>query len=138
MTTKFRAYGEDELPNLDFRATKDDAFMVAVSRLTAELGTDPHKPTIIIEEVRDPKLSDFFEFNDLISAMRERMSERIGNDDALTDDNITSLAASAMTSIKVSLDLASETTDLRIDGYLVVNKWRMERWWVKDPGNSDE
>lgn len=136
MTTMFRAYAEDELPNLELRTTKDEALMDAITRITAERGTAGHPPTIIVDEVREPTFSDFFDFRQLMSLMRESMADKIGNDDALTDDAIAKLSAQDDGYIAAALDDVASNTGLRIDGYIVVNRARAERWWVR--GSDDQ
>lgn len=125
----FRAYGEEELPNLLFKDNKGDAFDMAVNRLSEEAVVGGHPQKIIIEEVREPKLSDFFDFDDLASVMAENMQARIGNSDAFTDEAIAKLRAKNL--IGPHLDSIAKATEFRIDGYIVVNRFVIDEWWVK-------
>lgn len=133
---KFRAHGEEELPNLELRGTKDDAFLLAVNRLSEEAVVGEHPQKIVIEELREPKLSDFFDFAHLIGVMRESMASKIGNDDALTDDAVAMLRARNNGAIEETLDDIAELIELRFDGMIVINRWVIDRWWVKDTGDA--
>jgi len=131
MKTQFRAYAEDELPNIEFRSTGDEALIDAIGRATAERSLDGKYAAIIVEEVREATLSDFFDFDQLVSLMRESMQELIGNDDAFTEEAMAALRPWASAAIDDALDTAAEHADLRIDGFIVVSRQRAERWWIK-------
>lgn len=130
---KFRAYGEDELPNLEFRSTKEEALADAVARAVADGAMKlPHPPSIIVEEVRDANLSDFVDTMQIISAMRELMQEKIGNDDALSDGVVvSSLAASLRHTIEPAVDRMQQDLGVRIDGYIVISTHKSRDWHGK-------
>ena len=116
-TTLFRAFTEDELPHIQFRATRDEALADAVARLP-----EGNTESIIIQQVRAPALSDFYDFSDLVSMMRERMQGLIGNDDALSSAETNEAVAKLVDrDIRTALDAAAGLAALRIDGYIVVN-----------------
>lgn len=122
--SQFRAHAAFELPNLEFRKTKDEAVADAMERLKGSLEYGK-LPNIIVQEVIEPKLSDFFSSTDMVSAMRERMQGAIGNDDALSDpDTMLRIIHEAEPKINEALD----AIDIRIDGYLVVNTWTVKDW----------
>lgn len=119
-TPKFRAYEPDDLPHLEFASTKDEAIADALAR------SENTARELIVEQVRDPVLSDFLVPMDLISSLREAMAARIGNDDALSDGAVVErLLAAATEDITAVLDDAAERIDLRIDGFLVVQSWNV-------------
>lgn len=118
--SQYRAYAEGELPNLELRSTREEALQDAIIRLQEEHDAD--LPTIIIEKVRPAVLSDFFELRDTFGDLRERMSEAIGNDDALSDPvKLDALVEAAEGQVKSVLDMAAEHAGLRIDGLIVLH-----------------
>lgn len=129
-TSKFRAYTEDELPNLEFRGTKEEALADAVARAVADgLVRHPHPPDIIVEEVRDATLSDFLDASQVVSLMREVMQEKIGNDDALSDGAIsTGIATAIQTHVGPVLDATASDLGVRIDGYITISKYVSRNW----------
>lgn len=135
--SKFRAYGRDELPNLMFRDNKDAAILEAKDRLKDEAALAARTQSIIVEEVRDATLSDFFDFQQLLSLMREIMADKIGNDDALSEGEvIVRMENEASADIAKRLDEAADAVGVRIDGFIVVNRWVLQDWWVKRDGTD--
>lgn len=133
MSAKFRAYAEDELPNLEFRSTQEEALADAIARVSGERAlAGSHPPVIFVEEVREAKLSDFIEVGQIISLLRENMQEKIGNDDALSDAAVVSALSTAIApGLGALLDDDGGQPYLRIDGYIVLSRSRAERWWVQ-------
>lgn len=125
--SQFRAHAPYELPNMEFRSTKDEAVADAMARVYRK--GEP-VPDIIVQEVTEPNLGDFFSFDDMVSSMRERMAEKIGNDDALSDSNAVAMLMVNTEGLirEVLNDYYSESDDIRIDGYLVLNTWTVKDW----------
>jgi len=130
MTTKFRAYTEDELPNIEFRSTKEEALADAVARAVADGAMMlPHPPNIVVEEVREAFLTDFFDAGQLVSMMRESMQEMIGNDDALSEPS--KLIAELQSEIEPIIMHAANMAGIRIDGYITISKYTSRDWHGK-------
>ena len=134
--SKFRAYGEFELPNLLFTDTRDEAFVAATERLVGEaIAGNPQN--IIIEEVKEAEIGDFFDMSDLVSVMRERMAAKMGNDDVFTDENIAKLTAQDDGYLAECLNDVAHNAGVTVDGYIAISRARVENWWIRDPGDAD-
>lgn len=132
-TKKFRAYTEDELPNLEFRSTKEEALADAVARAIGD-GTMglPIPLGIIVEEVRDAVMMDFIDGSQIVSLVREAMQEKIGNDDALSDSAVAAAFAEGIERvIGGGINEVHVSSGARIDGYIVIAKYINRDWWGK-------
>ncbi len=128
MQNRFRAFGISELPNMEFRATADEAIQLAVERMI-ETKT---QETILVEQVRDPQLSDFCDPTQFVSLLRERMTEVIGNDDGLSDpETVGRVINEIIDKVHPVLDQLAFDTAVRIDGFVTINSERYENWWTK-------
>lgn len=131
--SQFRAYADYELPNLEFRSTKDEAVTDAIARIVSEVDfKGAARPDIIVEEVVEASLGDFFDLSDLVSSMRERMHATIGNDDALSDPAALTRLNQSEGALRDKLNEAAAEAGIRIDGYIAINKWRVSDWATSD------